>query len=109
MDIGRFYQVIAFLKQHSRGYVAKKSKVFTREELEYFLDAAPDEQYLLIKVVFIMGVAGGCRIGELVNMTVDDVEDRGSVLVIQIPVTKTYKKRVFTVVNGSNKVAALDI
>ncbi|XP_044755091.1 uncharacterized protein LOC123314044 [Coccinella septempunctata] len=32
IDIGRFYQVTAFLKQHSRGYVAKKSKVFTREE-----------------------------------------------------------------------------
>ncbi|XP_045470783.1 uncharacterized protein LOC123678054 [Harmonia axyridis] len=109
IDIGRFHQVTAFLKQHSRGYVAKKSKVFTREEFEYFLDAAPDEQYLLIKVVFIMGVAGGCRIGELVTMTVDDVEDRGSVLVIQIPDTKTYKKRVFTVVNGTNKVAALDI
>ncbi|XP_045462723.1 uncharacterized protein LOC123672598 [Harmonia axyridis] len=100
IDIGRFHQVTAFLKQHSRGYVAKKSKVFTREEFEYFLDAAPDEQYLLIGVVFIMGVAGGCRIGELVTM---------SVLVIQIPDRKTYKKRVFTVVNGTNKIAALDI
>lgn len=47
----RFYQVIAFLKQQSRGYIPKKSKVFTREELETFLDTALDEQYLLIKVV----------------------------------------------------------
>lgn len=56
-----------------------------------------------------MGVAGGCRIGELVAMTLDDVDDRGSVLVVQIPDTKTYKKRVSTVVNGTNKVSAIDV
>jgi len=42
-----------------------------------------------------VGVAGGTRIGELVNMSVDDVENRTNVLVVQIPDSKTYKKRVF--------------
>jgi integrase len=56
-----------------------------------------------------MGVAGGCRIGELVSMSVDDVDDRGNVLVVQIPDTKTYRPRVFTVVDGGNRVHSIDV
>ena len=41
--------------------------------------------------MFIVAIFGGRRIGELVAMSVDDVEDRGSVLVIQIPGPKTHK------------------
>ncbi|KAJ3659528.1 hypothetical protein Zmor_011212 [Zophobas morio] len=89
IDISRFHQVSAFLKQHSVGHRPKKSKVFTLEEMERFLDNASDDVYLLQKVIFVVGVFGGCRMGELVAMSVDDVEDRGSVLVVQIPDTKT--------------------
>ncbi|KAJ3661861.1 hypothetical protein Zmor_006240 [Zophobas morio] len=103
IDCSRFHQVTVFLKTVSTGYVLKKSRVFT-EDLEKFLDTAANELYLLLKVVASMGIAGGCRIGELVSMSVDDIGDRGSVLVVQIPDTKTYKKRVFTVVNGGNSI-----
>ncbi|KAJ8909729.1 hypothetical protein NQ315_014380 [Exocentrus adspersus] len=87
----------------------KKSHVFTREDLEKFLDTAPDINYLLLKIVLIMGVSGGCRIGEPVAMSVDNIEDRGNVLVVTIPDTKTYKERIFTVVNGSNVIRAIDV
>jgi integrase len=40
-----------------------------------------------------MGIAGGCRVGELVNMKIDDVDDRGNVLVVTLPDTKTNKPR----------------
>jgi integrase len=90
-------------------YRPKKSKVFTREDLEKFLDSALDEKYLLLKIVFIMGVAGGCRISELCKMSIGDVEDRGNVLVVQVPDTKTYKQRTFTVVNGNNSVHAIEV
>ena len=56
-----------------------------------------------------MGIAGGCGIGEPVSMSVDEIDDRGSVFVVQIPNTKTYKKRVFTAVNGGNSVNALNV
>ncbi|EFA07746.1 hypothetical protein TcasGA2_TC002226 [Tribolium castaneum] len=42
-------------------------------------------------------------------MSVDDIEDRGNVLVVQIPDTKTYNKRIFTIVNGGNSVRAIDV
>jgi site-specific recombinase XerD len=45
-----------------------------------------------------MGIAGGCRVGELVNMKIDDVDDRGNVLVVTLPDTKTNKPRMFTII-----------
>ena len=41
----------AFLKQQSVGHRPKKSKVFTLEEMERFLDNASDDEYLLQKVI----------------------------------------------------------
>lgn len=40
----------AFLKAKSRGYKAKKYKVFTQEEVNKFITEAPDETYLASKV-----------------------------------------------------------
>jgi integrase len=101
--------VSAFLKQQSVGHRPKKSKAFTLEEMERFLDTASDDEYLLLKVVLIVGVFGGCRIGELVSMLVDHVDDRGSVIVVEIPDTKTHKPRRFTIINGNNTVHAVDV
>ncbi|KAJ8976665.1 hypothetical protein NQ317_004683 [Molorchus minor] len=36
----------------------------------------------MIKVGLILGIAGACRTDELVNLTVDDIEDVGSFLII---------------------------
>ncbi|RZC37261.1 Phage integrase domain containing protein [Asbolus verrucosus] len=99
----------AFLKQQSVGHRPKKSKVFTLEELERFLETASDDEYLLLKVVLIVRVFGGWRIGKLVSMLVDDVDDRGSVIVVEIPDRKTHKPRTFTIINGSNTVHAIDV
>ncbi|EEZ99031.1 hypothetical protein TcasGA2_TC004905 [Tribolium castaneum] len=41
-------------------------------------------------------------------MSVDDVHDRGNVIVVNIPDTKTYKPRTFTI-NGSNSIPAIDV
>lgn len=105
----RFHQVSAFLKQQSVGHRPKKSMVFTLKDMERFLDTASDDEYLLQKVVLIVGVFGGCRVGELVAMSVDDVDDRGNVIVVNIPDTKTYKPRTFTIINGSNCIYAIDV
>jgi integrase len=79
------------LKQNSRGFRSKKSKVLSREDVLRFFSEAPDEIFLLVKIVLVMGIAGGCRVGELVNMKIDDVDDRGNVLVVTPPDTKTNK------------------
>lgn len=36
-----------------------------------------------------MGVAGGCRLSDLANLTIDDIEDHGTKLVVHISDSKT--------------------
>ncbi|KAJ8972438.1 hypothetical protein NQ317_016517 [Molorchus minor] len=49
----------------------------------------------MIKVGFILGIARACRTDELVNLTVDDIEDVGSSLITKIP-------RIFVVTDVGN-------
>ena len=46
----------------------KKSKVFTREEVDKFFEQAPDDhQYLLIKCALVLALHGMLRISELTS------------------------------------------
>jgi hypothetical protein len=49
-------KLIAFLKRTKDGYVAKKSRILEIEEIEKFINEAPDEtyEYLLMKVRVLM-------------------------------------------------------
>lgn len=53
IDISKFTKLIAFLKKKNTGYKPKKSSVFTREDIDKFLNEAPIE-YLLQKVINII-------------------------------------------------------
>lgn len=50
IDISHFKKLIAFMKKNSVGYRAKKSKIFSRIQINEFLSEAPDERYLMMKV-----------------------------------------------------------
>lgn len=50
IDVTKYSQLQRFLKKQNVGFVAKKSKVFTTQEVEKFLHEAPDETYLATKV-----------------------------------------------------------
>lgn len=49
-----------------------------------------------------MGVFGGLRRGELVKMTTDDIEDRGSVILVKVSVSKTSTLKHFTIIDEEN-------
>lgn len=51
IDISKFSKLNAFLKKQNVGYKAKKSAVFTREDINKFLTEAPDKNYLMWKVI----------------------------------------------------------
>lgn len=51
-----------------------------------------------LQVVLVMGVFGGLRRDDMVKMTIDDVEDRGSVLLVYVPDTKNATSKSFTIV-----------
>ncbi|KAJ8966301.1 hypothetical protein NQ317_006412 [Molorchus minor] len=60
----------------------KKSKILTKSEIDRFLSSADDKEFLMIKVGLILGIAGACRTDELVNLTVDDIEDIPRIFVV---------------------------
>lgn len=102
VDISKFHKLTAFLKRKNDGYRPKKAKIFTREELELFFTSAPDNKFLLMKVIAILGIAGACRRDELVKMKLDDMQDIGSAIIVNVPDTKTGVDRVFTISGNDN-------
>ncbi|KAH0811327.1 hypothetical protein GEV33_011464 [Tenebrio molitor] len=92
VDIRKYNKLTAFLKRHV-GYEAKKSLIFSRDEIDKFLLNAPDDTFLLIKVHIHL------TCDELVKMCITDIEDKGDLLLIHIPFTKTHKKRSFTMLS----------
>ena len=51
VDIGKYSNLTTFLKRKSNGLKSKKSPVFSAQNLRKFFTDAPDEQYLLYKVI----------------------------------------------------------
>ncbi|KAK9751931.1 Phage integrase family [Popillia japonica] len=101
IDMSKYSKLRAFLKRQSGGYLPKKSRVFTKEQVDNFLNNALDYSYLMQKVVLVLGVAGAMRCDEIVKLRIDNVEDVKSALIIKIPDTKTKRSRSFTVL-GEN-------
>jgi site-specific recombinase XerD len=83
-------------------YQSKKSKVLTVDNVTTFPNKAPDDTFLLIKVVLIFGLNGACRRVELCSLTVHYVEDTGNILAVTLHDTKTKKKRVLIVGSECN-------
>ncbi|KAF2883947.1 hypothetical protein ILUMI_22239 [Ignelater luminosus] len=66
--ITNYGKLKAFLKRKSGGYNSRKSKTLTPEEIKTFIKGAPNDQYLLVKAVLVVGISGTCRKYELVNL-----------------------------------------
>lgn len=50
INIDKFLEVSAYLKKKSHGYISKKSKVFTTDNVENYLNTASDNEHLDKKV-----------------------------------------------------------
>ncbi|KAJ8970958.1 hypothetical protein NQ317_000644 [Molorchus minor] len=91
----------------------KKSKILTKEKINKLIQEASDIEYLMTRVASIFGISGACRMDELVKMTLQDVEDLQSKLLISIPGSKINKPRSFVVnqmyLNVYRKYVALNI
>lgn len=96
-DISKYKKLIAFIKRKNDGYEPRKSKVFTKEQITDFLVKAPNQSYLAMKVIAIMGVAGACRTDEIYKMKVSDIELKQDIAIVQVPDTKNNMKRRFVI------------
>ena len=57
----------------------------------------------------IFGVSGGCRCNEFVTMSIDNVKDNGSYMLVSVPDTKTNVSRSSTIMKEGFSVNVLDI
>lgn len=97
IDIGKYPKVRAFLKRKNEGYIPQKSRVLEKEHIFKFINEAPDEVFLLTKVILIFGIAGALRRNEIYKLKMCDIQDLGNVLVVSVPDTKTKITRKFTI------------
>ncbi|PSN52463.1 hypothetical protein C0J52_14989 [Blattella germanica] len=81
VDVSSFTNVVSFLKKMSVRHVPRKSNVLSRSQIDEFLLNAPDDVFLLIKVVIAFGVFGAYRRQELHDLCFNDVKVEGSILV----------------------------
>jgi hypothetical protein len=58
LDISKFERLKMFIKRKNDGYQARKSQVFSRDAVVKFQLDAPNEMFLMKKVVANFGVAG---------------------------------------------------
>lgn len=54
IDIGKYRRVDSYLRRNSVGYLPKKSKTLNQTEVLEFLNQAPDEDYLMEKVLLLV-------------------------------------------------------
>ncbi|XP_008194853.1 uncharacterized protein LOC100142506 isoform X2 [Tribolium castaneum] len=104
IDISKFVKLRAFLKRQNAGYKPKKSNTFSRERINQFLEEAPDEKYLLMKVVMLMGITGACRSHELCAMKLENVKETGDLFIVTIPDSKSGMSRMFIITEHLAKV-----
>lgn len=108
-DISKFSKLTTLLKNLSGGYKAKKSKILESDDIIKFLREAPDDVYLLMKVIAIFGVHGATRSDELYKLEVFNVDDRKSVIIVSLSDTKTKQDRSFCITDKKSGVSFLEI
>lgn len=97
VDASKFFKSLTFLKRQSVGYVPKKSNVLSAHEVTQFLMDAPNDKWLLAKVILIFGIFGACRRDDLISLTVDCVKDNGPYFLVFLKDGKTHRNRSFTI------------
>ena len=97
IDISKFLSLRQFLERQSAGYIKKKSKVFSEEEISKFISFASDCQYLAHKMVTVLGILGACRREEMYKLQITDFEESTTNVVVKIMQTKFDANRTFVI------------
>lgn len=101
LDISKFHKLTSFLKKQNVGFRPQKAQIFTKEDISKFM-LAPDEIYLMIKVGTIFALAGALRRAELVKITLDDIQDKGNLIIVKISDSKNHTSRSFVISEDIN-------
>lgn len=90
IDISKFYSISDLLKQESRTHLKKKAATFTSEQIDEFLEKAPDTlEVLQDKLALLLGLFGGLRSEEYCEIQFEDVQAFDDHLKVTIKKRKT--------------------
>lgn len=65
--------------------------------------------FFTFQVALILSLTGGCRCNELLEMSIDNVKDKGSYMLASVSDAKAYVSKSFTIIEESFSVNSLDI
>lgn len=97
VDVDQFPKTTAFIKERNKGYTPNRSEVLSAEEVTRFLMEAEDDEHLVDKVMLIFTIFGSLAQGDLVQLTIDDVEDNFRYLTVFLRDNKQLKNRSFVI------------
>lgn len=95
LAIENFTDLHKFIKRTNRGYETKKAKVLNMEDIQSFVTSAPDEKYLVLKVILILGVVGVLRKTDLYNLEMSQITDKTTHILVELMESKTKKGKSF--------------
>lgn len=93
----RYEEVFTLLKRNSKHYQPNKAKALTTEEITKYLLEAPDDLFLLEKVITVFGIFGACRREELLTLRVNDIEDTNRIIIVTLKDTNNKILRKFVI------------
>jgi integrase len=88
-ELTNWNKISQWLKNQDKYHKRKKATTFSRQEIDLFLEQAPDDSYFIHKLAFLIGLYGGLRIGELGLLNFEDIEEVSNGLRIIIRRSKT--------------------
>lgn len=99
VSIEKYESLQRFLKKTSKGYTPKKAAVFTTDQIHSFVIKAPDDTFLVIKVMLILGVVGVLSKTDIYNLQLSHIQDMASHILVQVKESHTKTPKRFPIVS----------
>ena len=81
------------IKRINTGYVPTKAEIFSQDQIELFLREAPNEEYIMMKFILLVGFYCCARIDDLTYLKWSELSKTRSGIKIQISGNKNYTNR----------------
>lgn len=90
IDISQFKSISELLKQHSRTHSKKKAKTFSTNEIDRYLEDAPNTlDYIQEKFALLLGICGGLRSEEFCHIRFENIVEIEDNLKVTLDFRKT--------------------
>ncbi|XP_037043342.1 uncharacterized protein LOC119079498 isoform X1 [Bradysia coprophila] len=98
VNIGEYSQLLALLKKSKVEFISNAPpRLFTADEVNKFLQEAPDSEYAAVKAVTVFAMCVSTRSDTLTNIKMEQVTDNGTDILVRVPNAATKQIKVCTI------------